>query len=296
MRFCRQALKILPSRLSTARVCDATRHLPPYKEQLNQRRRGCAVPESITLEKFSKMVTTRSRSSNGRKKRASASKEKDGSGAKRQLSVIVPTYNETENLRPLCERLFAALGSEEIEGELTFVDDESEGTKESEKIVAKLKKEGFPVSILVRRRGAGRGLSSAVVLVRFPTLLLPTYSFSLLLGYQSGLFCFPCACALARSLENKVEVTSFFSFRISQPVRALTMPSTAHCCAWTQTSNTSPRPSLQLQSRFSLAQETLASGRATWREERWLDGPFFARSYRLVPRCWPCRSRRARTP
>lgn len=25
-----------------------------------------------------------------------------------ELTVVVPTYNETENIRPLCERLFAA--------------------------------------------------------------------------------------------------------------------------------------------------------------------------------------------
>jgi cellulose synthase/poly-beta-1,6-N-acetylglucosamine synthase-like glycosyltransferase len=29
--------------------------------------------------------------------------------AQKQLSVIVPTYNETENIRPLCERLFKVL-------------------------------------------------------------------------------------------------------------------------------------------------------------------------------------------
>ena len=109
------------------------------------------------------MVTTRS--STRRKSNSRAVPASKRGLNERELSVIVPTYNEVENLRPLCERLFRALRSEDIEGELTFVDDESEGTVKSEEIVAELKKEGYPVRIIVRRRGEGRGLSSAVVLV-----------------------------------------------------------------------------------------------------------------------------------
>ena len=121
------------------------------------------------------MVTTRSRSSTRKKAKSSGSSKGKGSAEKRELSVIVPTYNEVDNLRPLCERLFAALRAKDIDGDLTFVDDESVGTAKSEKIVAKLKKEGYPVRILVRRRGEGRGLSSAVVLVRLEILLVASF-------------------------------------------------------------------------------------------------------------------------
>jgi len=78
--------------------------------------------------------------------------------------VIVPTYNETENIRPLCERLFKALKAAGLEGDLIVVDDESEGTAETAKIVKELIGEGFPVQIHCRKRSEGRGLSSAVLL------------------------------------------------------------------------------------------------------------------------------------
>ena len=44
------------------------------------------------------------------------------------------------------------------------MDDESKGTPQTEKIVAELQKEGYEVKIHVRRKGEGRGLSSAVLL------------------------------------------------------------------------------------------------------------------------------------
>jgi dolichol-phosphate mannosyltransferase len=82
------------------------------------------------------------------------------------LSVIVPTYNETLNIRPLCERLFAALRKEnsDLEAELLFVDDESVGSKKTVEIVKQLAKEGYPVGIHSRKISEGRGLSSAVLL------------------------------------------------------------------------------------------------------------------------------------
>lgn len=93
------------------------------------------------------------------------------------LSVIVPTYNETLNVRPLCERLFAALrkANPDLQAELLFVDDESEGSKKTVEIVKALAKEGFPVDIHCRKRHEGRGLSSAVLLgfgkAKFETIL-----------------------------------------------------------------------------------------------------------------------------
>ena len=46
------------------------------------------------------------------------------------LSVIVPTYNETDNNRPLTERLFRATRAAKLETELLVMDDESDGTAE----------------------------------------------------------------------------------------------------------------------------------------------------------------------
>ena len=80
------------------------------------------------------------------------------------LSVIVPTYNETDNIRPLTERLFKATRAAKLETELLVMDDESDGTAATERLGGALAKEGFPVRIHVRRRGEGKGLSSAVLL------------------------------------------------------------------------------------------------------------------------------------
>lgn len=92
-----------------------------------------------------------------------------------QLSVIVPTYNEVENIRPLCERLFKAVQAAGLETELLFVDDESVGSDETEKIVKQLASEGHPVRIHCRKKTEGRGLSSAVLLgfdaAKYPVLL-----------------------------------------------------------------------------------------------------------------------------
>jgi dolichol-phosphate mannosyltransferase len=83
-----------------------------------------------------------------------------------ELSVVVPTYNETLNIRPLCERLFAAFKKDQpkVSLELLFVDDESAGTRKTIEIVDELKKEKFNVGIISRKKSEGRGLSSAVLL------------------------------------------------------------------------------------------------------------------------------------
>lgn len=85
-------------------------------------------------------------------------------GARRQLSVIVPTYNEYENIRELCERVFAATKKAKIDAELVVVDDESKGTPETERIVKALQKEEYRIRLIGRTRAQGRGLSSAVLL------------------------------------------------------------------------------------------------------------------------------------
>lgn len=95
-----------------------------------------------------------------------------------QLSVIVPTYNEGDNIRPLCERLFKALRKAGISSaELLLMDDDSgEGTVRTEKLVTTLHGEGYPIRIHIRRKSEGRGLSSAVMLgfslAKYDTLLV----------------------------------------------------------------------------------------------------------------------------
>mmetsp|Transcript_55294 Transcript_55294/g.160190 ORF Transcript_55294/g.160190 Transcript_55294/m.160190 type:complete len:287 (-) Transcript_55294:42-902(-) len=100
-------------------------------------------------------------SSEGLRERGAGPKK---DGAPKELSVIVPTYNETENIRPLCERLFKAMKGTGIAIDLLFVDDESEGSAQTEKIVKELQGEGHPVRIHCRKKVEGRGLSSAVLL------------------------------------------------------------------------------------------------------------------------------------
>jgi glycosyltransferase involved in cell wall biosynthesis len=65
--------------------------------------------------------------------------------AQEGISVIVPAYNEVENIEPLCKRLFAALDKEfpktALPRELLVVDDESAGSEKTAAIVEKLRKE-----------------------------------------------------------------------------------------------------------------------------------------------------------
>jgi dolichol-phosphate mannosyltransferase len=83
--------------------------------------------------------------------------------ASRELSVIVPTYNEVDNSRPLTERLFKATKDAGLTIEMLVVDDESKGSDETARIVGELAKEGHAVRIHSRKRREGRGLSSAVI-------------------------------------------------------------------------------------------------------------------------------------
>lgn len=97
----------------------------------------------------------------GLQKRGAAAEGKEG---KKQLSVVVPAYDETDNIRPLCERLFKAVKGAGLEAELLIVDDESPGSEATAKIVKELAGEGHEVRIHCRKRSEGRGLSSAVLL------------------------------------------------------------------------------------------------------------------------------------
>jgi dolichol-phosphate mannosyltransferase len=72
------------------------------------------------------------------------------------ISVIVPTYNERDNLAPLAQRLFAVVNPSTTE--LLIIDDDSpDGTAD----VARELSDRYPLRCLVRRRE--RGLASAVI-------------------------------------------------------------------------------------------------------------------------------------
>ncbi|VVB53748.1 Glycosyltransferase AglD [uncultured archaeon] len=74
------------------------------------------------------------------------------------VSIIVPTYNEKDNIPILAERLFEALKKASIEGELVIVDDGSpDGTGD---VAEKLGKK-YPVTVV--HRSGKLGLSSAVL-------------------------------------------------------------------------------------------------------------------------------------
>lgn len=80
------------------------------------------------------------------------------------LSVVIPTYNETLNIRPLVTRL-AESYPHPADLEILIVDDESPGSAETAQIVRQLQAESFPVRIHQRFKKDGeRGLSSAVLL------------------------------------------------------------------------------------------------------------------------------------
>ncbi len=74
------------------------------------------------------------------------------------LSIVVPTYGEVDNIRPLVLRIRAAL-EHRGEYEIVFVDDNSADGTEAK--VDELQREGVPVRIIVRR--SERGLSTAIL-------------------------------------------------------------------------------------------------------------------------------------
>lgn len=80
------------------------------------------------------------------------------------VSVVVPCYEEALNVRPLCERLFAATKKAGLETELLLVDDYSgQGSKDTQDVVQQLRKEGYKIDVKVRMPEEGKGLSSAVL-------------------------------------------------------------------------------------------------------------------------------------
>jgi len=80
------------------------------------------------------------------------------------VSVVVPAYDETPNIRPLTLRLFAATRAAGIDAELIIADDESAGSEATRCEVDALAAEGYCIRLNARKRSQGRGLSSAVML------------------------------------------------------------------------------------------------------------------------------------
>jgi len=80
-----------------------------------------------------------------------------------EFSIIVPTYREVANIKPLTTRLFAALkssGNNKVDKtELIIIDDNSNDGTEAQ--VQNLSSDGYPIQIFVRK--TERGLSSAVL-------------------------------------------------------------------------------------------------------------------------------------
>jgi len=74
------------------------------------------------------------------------------------ISIILPTYNEKENLPEIVGRIFGALHKSELDGEVIIVDDNSpDGTG---KVAEELKK-GYNLHVLIRKNK--RGLASAAL-------------------------------------------------------------------------------------------------------------------------------------
>jgi len=68
------------------------------------------------------------------------------------LSIIIPTYNEKENIIPLVEQVDHALSNYDYE--IVFVDDNSaDGTAE----LAKSLSNKYPVKVVVRQNERGDG-------------------------------------------------------------------------------------------------------------------------------------------
>lgn len=70
------------------------------------------------------------------------------------LSIVVPVYNEVDNLRPLCERIHTALAEAGREYEIILVDDGSrDGSSE---LLAELHAEDATLTVLRFRRNFGQ--------------------------------------------------------------------------------------------------------------------------------------------
>jgi len=94
-------------------------------------------------------------------KKIRRTKESDEHLAKKEtqsLSIIIPTYNEKENLPKLIKEIFSVLKNKDIETEIVVVDDSSpDGTGQTAKELSVK----YPIQVI--NRSAKEGLSSAVI-------------------------------------------------------------------------------------------------------------------------------------
>lgn len=81
----------------------------------------------------------------------SPSNDRLGIAAGKSVSIIVPTYKEVENLRPLVSRVSAAMKPTGRAYEIIIVDDDSRDG--SDKVMADLASEGFPVRLITSMSG-----------------------------------------------------------------------------------------------------------------------------------------------
>ena len=75
------------------------------------------------------------------------------------MSIVVPTYHEVENLRPLVTRISGAMSEAQLPYEIIVVDDDSRDG--IHRAVKELNKLGYPVRLITRV--GERDLSSAVI-------------------------------------------------------------------------------------------------------------------------------------
>ncbi len=76
-----------------------------------------------------------------------------------QLGIIVPTYNERENVRTMVERISAALSGRDIQYEIWFIDDSRDDTP----VVLEELASQYPDTVRYVHREEARGLATAVV-------------------------------------------------------------------------------------------------------------------------------------
>ena len=75
-----------------------------------------------------------------------------------KVSIIIPTFNEKENIPKLFERIFQVFKTYKTDWEIIVVDDDS---RDGTDVVVKQYSKNYPVNIVVRKNE--RGLASAVV-------------------------------------------------------------------------------------------------------------------------------------
>src|SRR5258708_31731099 len=74
----------------------------------------------------------------------------------RQISIVVPTWNEEANIAPLVQRIDQALSASNIEYEIIFVDDHS---KDNTLLAIKSLQKKYPLVIKLKKGKRGKAMS-----------------------------------------------------------------------------------------------------------------------------------------